>query len=555
MEDKSYLKEKIIGGVGASLGFIALCILGIFVFLSFFVWIMKDNATPFLLSSAAFIGCYFVMKRGNDTLKKVFEDEKAEKEAAEDAAAAEENLLNYYKNNDALLERAGLNENAGGIFIGHRACYENGRFFAGRPLRYLGDRHLLTFGPTGSGKGATAQIPALLDQKNTSSAFVIDVKGQLAAVTSTARERCGHKIAVINPFDVLNIPTATYNPLKHLQPLSPSFAADCRRIAEGLVNVEKADHWELSALDVVTLLIMWTVIFEDEKDLITVRRLLNQTDSERIVFFETMRGCPHPQIAEGATRYMADSKEVKDCIQTAVVQLGFLRDAGIERVLRGGGKEVSFAELKRQRMTVYLIIPPELLHTHGRFLRLLVMSALNELFKERTNPESPVLFMLDEFAQLGAMPIIENAASIVRDYKIRLWPILQNIPQLKTLYGQKWESFLSSAGILQFFTPNDLETAKYISDRSGTRIVMKKSTSSGMSKSTGGANGSVSSSQSESYTEAKEPVLSVQEVFDRNASSQMLFAPNVGTVMVSARIPYYKQEELKALAAPDPYNS
>jgi len=41
--------------------------------------------------------------------------------------------------------------------------------------------------------------------------------------------------------------------------------------------------------------------------------------------------------------------------------------------------------------------------------------------------------MLDEFAQLGPMSIIENAASIVRDYKIRLWIILQNLPQLKAL--------------------------------------------------------------------------------------------------------------------------
>jgi len=257
------------------------------------------------------------------------------------------------------------------------------------PLRYNGDRHLVTFGPIGTGKNTTSQTPALLEDD--ASALVIDVKGQLCAITAKRRAQMGHKIIVLNPFDVLGIPSATYNPLTHLDENSLSFASDCQRIAEGLVDQKKADHWELSALDVVGLLIMWVKLYDDDKSLVRVRQLLNLPEDLRIKQFEEMMNCDNPAIAEGAARYTSDAKEVRDSIQTAVIQLGFLRDNTISKVLQGGKNEVSFKDLKRSKMTVFVIIPPELLHTHGKFLRLLALSALGELIREKASPPKPAL--------------------------------------------------------------------------------------------------------------------------------------------------------------------
>ena len=448
-----------------------------------------------------------------------------------------------------------------GVFLGYCGYNNFLPFMAsnGEPLYYTGDRHILTFGPIGSGKGVTSQIPALLDQTAPCSAFVIDVKGQLAAVTGPARAATGQEVVAINPFDVLSIPTATYNPLRFLNLHSLSFASDCRKIAEGLVEVKKGDHWELSALDLVSLLIQWTVCFEDEKNLITVRRLLNQSETDRRALFVRMTGhTERPDVAEGAARYAGTSKEVADCIQTAVVQLSFLRDAGIERVLQGGGREISFADLKRKLMTVYLIIPPDLLNTHSRFLRLLVMSALGELFKERTTPPNPVLFMLDEFAQLGHMALIENVASVGRDYKIRLWPILQNIPQLKTLYGDKWESFLSSAGAVQFFAPNDLETAGWLSRRSGVHMVERETTNTGTSTGTGTEPGQNKGTITigKTISEVEEPIFKPSGLLGLDDTTQIIVLPNLSNTLRSSRRRYYLDERYKDTPAlgRDPYH-
>jgi len=416
------------------------------------------------------------------------------------------------------------------------------------PLHYNGDRHLVTFGPIGTGKNTTSQTPALLEDD--ASALVIDVKGQLCAITAKRRVQMGHKVLVLNPFDVLGIPSATYNPLTHLDENSLTFASDCQRIAEGLVDQKKADHWELSALDVVGLLIQWVKLFEEDKSLVRVRQLLNLPEDLRIAHFEKMMTCGNAAIAEGAARYTSDSKEVRDSIQTAVIQLGFLRDQTIAKVLQGGPHEISFADLKRSKMTVFIIIPPELLHTHGKFLRLLALSALGELIREKTAPPKRVLFMLDEFAQLGAMSIIENAASIVRDYKIRLWIILQNLPQLKALYDKKWESFLSSAGVVQVFTPNDLETAEYFSKRSGIKTKMRKSESSGTSQSTQG----VSSSESTSYQETEEPVFRKEELWEMPESSHLLLCAGLPRSIMARRFRYFENSLYQRQYEKDPYH-
>lgn len=59
---------------------------------------------------------------------------------------------------------------------------------------------------------------------------------------------------------------------------------------------------------------------------------------------------------------------------------------------------------------------------------------------------------------------------LMAGYGIQLWPILQDMSQLKDLYG----TFIASAGVQQVFGVNDLETAEWLSQphlRSGPQPV------------------------------------------------------------------------------------
>jgi hypothetical protein len=59
------------------------------------------------------------------------------------------------------------------------------------------------------------------------------------------------------------------------------------------------------------------------------------------------------------------------------------------------------ADLKLFPHSLYRVLPPHHLVTHGRWLRLLVASALRVLTATPGQPPRNVLFLLDEFAVLG----------------------------------------------------------------------------------------------------------------------------------------------------------
>ena len=111
--------------------------------------------------------------------------------------------------------------------------------------------------------------------------------------------------------------------------------------------------------------------------------------------------------------------------------------------------------------------------TCGRWLRLFVNLALQAMERTPGAPAAgcPVLFVLDEFASLGHMRQIEDAAGQIAGYGVKLWPILQDLGQLKALYKDRWETFMGNAGVLQFFGNNDLTTLEWISKRLGTTTI------------------------------------------------------------------------------------
>ena len=76
---------------------------------------------------------------------------------------------------------------------------------------------------------------------------------------------------------------------------------------------------------------------------------------------------------------------------------------------------------------------------------------------EPARQKEDVLFLLDEFLQLGHMASISSMSRVCRDFQIRLWLIVQDLPGLKLLY-EDWESLLGNSGIVQFFGGNENTT-------------------------------------------------------------------------------------------------
>jgi energy-coupling factor transporter ATP-binding protein EcfA2 len=88
-----------------------------------------------------------------------------------------------------------------GLTLGRH--YDDAAQQVGKKVVYAGERHVLLFGPNGTGKGTRFLIPNLLSIKDRS-IIVVDPKGELASVTSAYRRTVGD-VVMLNPFDVLGL--------------------------------------------------------------------------------------------------------------------------------------------------------------------------------------------------------------------------------------------------------------------------------------------------------------------------------------------------------------
>lgn len=354
--------------------------------------------------------------------------------------------------------------NADGLIVG--------RAQRGRLMRYDGPAHLLTLAPTRSGKGVGAIIPSLLTANR--SVICVDPKGENARIAARARSRFG-PVLVLDPFEVTGLPSAAFNPMVRLDPAGQDLAEDAALIADTLVydppgQVGEA-HWNEEAKALIAGLIMHVVASDPALScsLTRVREILTAAPKDFHAYLLAMQKSPAAGglAARAANRHLGKSdREATGVLSSAQRHTHFLDSPRMASVL--GRSDFAFGDLKRDVATVFLVLPPERLATHARWLRLLVGQAIHDLARAPRHGDGSVLFLLDEFAALGRLEPIERAFALMAGYGLQLWAILQDLHQLKGLYGERSGTFLSNAGAIQVFNVADIDTASWVSRTLGT---------------------------------------------------------------------------------------
>ena len=102
-------------------------------------------------------------------------------------------------------------------------------------------------------------------------------------------------------------------------------------------------------------------------------------------------------------------------------------------------------------LSIFLVIPPEKQESHRALLRLWVATLLTALTRRRSMPKQRTLLILDETAQLGTLPILRQAVTLLRGYGAQIWTFWQDLSQIKLLYPQDWPAIVNNAAVLQAF--------------------------------------------------------------------------------------------------------
>ncbi|ULJ82024.1 type IV secretory system conjugative DNA transfer family protein (plasmid) [Rhizobium sp. C104] len=435
-------------------------------------------------------------------------------------------------------EIAPLTKAGSGLLIGRANI-------SGRLLRYGGSAHLLTMAPTRSGKGVGTIIPNLLTADR--SIICIDPKGENAIIAGDARETFG-PVHIVDPFGITGRPSAAFNPIDGVDPDSVDVAEDTTTLADALVFDEPGlsgdAHWNEEAKALISGLLLHVIASQpdDRRTLTTLRHLLTLAPEAFRAVLDEMQASDavNGLIARAANRHLGKSdREASGVLSAAQRHTHFLDSPRMTGVL--GRSDFRFADLKADKATVFLVLPPDRLAVYSRWLRLLVAQSLTEMARTLPSPHPPappVLYLLDEFTALGHLAPIERAMGLMAGYGVQLWPIIQDIHQLRATYGQRAGTFLSNAGVLQVFGVNDHDSARLVSDLLGQETVVFNTAARALDAERTGL----------SFAEqhVARPLLTPDEVRNMHAETELLFIAGQRPI-VATKLRYYSDPEFVGL--------
>jgi len=353
--------------------------------------------------------------------------------------------------------------------------------------------HLISVAGTRSGKATNLIFPNLLGASDYDGSWlVIDPKGEGASVTASYQKSIGNDVQVLDPWGVVNgQTTATFNPLDIFSANdTESLIDDATMMANMIVPENKSGkdpYWDDRARSIIAAMIAFCIEaanndleiyakYSDFHSLTNVWRFLrlSEDDFADLLFDMTQSNVEFISLIanEIVSLKINAGNTFGAVMSTAQSHTDFLKSPALQKSIEKSSFEVK--NLSKKKTTLYVVIPPDRLASQGKWLRLVVSSALRAVIR---NKGHRVTFVLDEFAAIGNLgPDISSFMAVGAGYNITLWPIFQTISQLQEIYDKSWQTFLGNAAVKHFFGIGDNATAKYVSDMIGgsTYVVYDK---------------------------------------------------------------------------------
>jgi len=136
---------------------------------------------------------------------------------------------------------------------------------------------------------------------------------------------------------------------------------------------------------------------------------------------------------------------------------------------------------------------------------------------------------------------------LMAGYGLQLWPILQDMHQLRALYGERAGTFLSNAGVIQTFGVNDHATADMLSRTIGDTTLEYATLST--SRGTGWGDNRAGPSESVSTHVTARRLVTPDEIMRMPADTLLLLRQGERPLWAS-KVRYYDQREFVGLFDP-----
>ncbi len=340
------------------------------------------------------------------------------------------------------------------------------------PILYGEDRHLLTIAPTGAGKGRGVIIPNLLRFEG--SVIVIDPKGETWHCTHRRRKEMGQEVRLLDPFGAVSKKTDSLNPFDLFDRPGALLDADSEMLASllaGDVGFHKEpfwDNWGRSLMSGVIAAVAETST-KSERHFGKVREILMSDDA---VYNLAALIESHDNLNRLSKQNISSFLPITEQTRSGILSTAqsYLKVVNSDSALRSLSRSTISLDAVRKGdpMTIYIVIPPDKLESHGALLRLWVGALMLTVMGRKRRPKRSTLFLLDECAQLGEFGPLRQSMTLLRGYGLQVWPFFQDLSQLQRLYPKDWRTIFNNAGVFQLFgVANHLmakESAELIGD-------------------------------------------------------------------------------------------
>ena len=211
---------------------------------------------------------------------------------------------------------------------------------------------------------------------------------------------------------------------------------------------------------------------------ITAYRLFTRQPQEALL--EQLLASSSPVAVEQAIIFQQTQERMRGSIVPVVAaRLQFLRDPSVARFTSASLFAPDFGLLRRVPHAVYWCLREQDI-ARLRPLTSVFFSLLFEQIAEEEvgegEPYTPIVCLLDEFANIGVIPHFDTTLSLARGRGLSLWLGIQSLSQLEARYGKpNSETILTNCACKIALSGLDVKTATYISQSLGeTTIVTNK---------------------------------------------------------------------------------
>lgn len=453
--------------------------------------------------------------------------------------------------NPSEVRKAGLVTGAPGIVLGKH----NGRF-----LTLQGQLSVLLSAPTRSGKGVSVVIPNLLSWPD--SVVVVDIKGENFERTAGFRSAHGQAVFVWSPF-ADDCRSNCWNPMSVVRVDAKNTVGDILALGQVLYPTDgrgsgTENFFNEQARNLFLGLTLYLV--ETPELPRTIGELLRQASGkgrplkehlQTIIVDRAQTGRPLSDVCvDSLNRFLGTSDNtLTSILATLNAPLTIFSEPLVDAVT--SRNDFSLEDLRRRRMSVYVVVPPNRLADSAVLLNLFFSQAIN--LNTRTLPEDDetlkhqCLFVLDEFTAMGRVGIIIKAVGYLAGYNLRLLTVIQSVSQLDDVYGKdQARTFATNHAAQILYAPREQRDANEYSEMLGT--LTEKSESEGRSVSTGGKG---SSSRSTNMSPQRRSLLLPQEFKEIGTDRAVVIVENCKPVFAE-KIFYYQDPILQGRLLPPP---